>query len=719
MIPQRSIVTGSPAPTPNMLPYPSARLPPMSPMVPNRRSVSRGASLGRSALEGTPLGSPMPMYPRRRSVTFVDDEERGLREERPEYITEESAVKMSHRPVSDDERTTQRYEAAQYEYLSDSSRTLPPSIMVNNKQEEQGSAFQQQRAPSHFAGRSLPPTPRKALMTPTRRSASRQRLENRRQEAMVNHSFYDDSFIEEFVGNTRDEMERKIEEERREVEMKLEEERRALEEAARARAALERERERERVEAAQLAAQLSTLSTVVSHQSSRLHNTSGVEDNRALLARLRAELSTSDKPYIDMTPRKSQRNSVAAQPQQQQLPIVAASKRVDSRAASIMIHYPSASENETDGNPDDYNTEDERAPVHKRQQQRAPAVKPVVSVSRNRGGRAESIGTKKKTDRIESLIREAMTNYRKNKKAGSVMVIDLDDIDNGGASESEAPTPEEPKQRPQQQQRRAVSKAGAVVVAASAPQTKARSVARVVQLEEPPVIVQRGGGAKRGRAAEPAVIQRATSNRNRVDSRPRFDDESSGGDNQPDDQDDMMSDGDRPVLLQRNSRTIAAKTERQSSRRIEADVDHILSMGNRPAPVAAKTVPRAPPPPRPAARGTTAAGRGRKKDVVVSDDDEPLPVHRATPFAAPYVEPTLTRSAVARAATAPAPTAAIRSQKAKQNHGDAFAHFEFQFDSPAKFDEPVMSTVGATVKTSRQNGNSGLMLATSCRSRRR
>ena len=146
--------------------------PPMSPLPVNRnyslassggKSASRAASRG--AVDDALLSSPMPQYPRRRSVTFLPGEERAaaaepeVREERPCYHTAtlESAAKPPMRPdvVEAVDQTTNIEKTA--------------------------------------------PTPRK-------RSLSRQRMAEKRQAAMLHHSFYDDSFVEEFVSSARTEL---------------------------------------------------------------------------------------------------------------------------------------------------------------------------------------------------------------------------------------------------------------------------------------------------------------------------------------------------------------------------------------------------------------------------------------------------------------------------------------------------------------------------------
>lgn len=684
------MTVGSPAPMPQQ-----HRLPPLSPMVPNSRRSNSRMSSSRCGLDDTPLGSPMPMYPRRRSVTFVDDEDRGVsgvREERPNYHTS-TTVSASKAP-NGEECVEQLYE----DELNDPyAANQPPSIMVRGDQHH----VSQQRAPSIFAGRSLPATPRKVLMTPTRRSASRQRLENRRHEAMMEHTFYDDSFVEDFVSTAKDELERKLQEERQAAaEARAEAERRAAEETARQRADRERQ---------QAVAQISTISTISNNnQSNRSGNAPSAngEDSRAMLARLLKEFSAleSSKPYIEMTPRKSQRGASQVhqetRAEREEGGGAAHAKRPtnnprpEGRAASVMIRAPAVLSDDDDA-AGAYDEEPEEVPIVHPNGGRATRQSAPAAV---RGGHKAI----KKTERIESLIREAMVNYRKNKnKAGSVMLIDLNDLE-AGASESEAPTPEAPPVV----NRRVASKSRQ-----PARQAPSKATVRTIQLDEmeAPPLIQR---SKRPRN-EP-VAKRAPSNR-RLDSRPQFDDDSS--DNQPDDQDDTFSDGGRPILLHRVSNNLNdAKSNRQSSRRIEANVESILSMGNTTTAGASKVLPRAPPPPRPPVRGR---GARAKKDI--QSEDEGLPAQRALPFAAPYVEPTLTRSyPTSRGAANLQPiTTAVSRQKTQQalDPNDPFAHFfDLQFDSPAKFDEAPASNVGS--KVSRRT-NGGLMLAASCRTRRK
>lgn len=337
--------------------------PPMTPLHLNRhsRSASRAGSRG---ADETPLCSPMPCYPRRsRSVTFLDDDAgRGgaddCREERPFYHTStmDSASKPSRSQAARDE------EEAQFEH----STSGPTPILVEKPHYESDS--------SRIA-RTLP-TPRKQqLQTPVRRAASRQRLETRRQQAMLEHDFYDDSFVEEFVSKTKEEITR--EEQEREQAVREETRRRLAAEAAANRASETRQQLTER------------------NISQTNSSSSASEDCRAAVERLLKELQgksfaggADSALALEGTTRKSIAPSVAVDPK----------------------------------------------PGH-RQRQASVAIPDIdiMQAIQPRRGKAATATTsttaqKSKEQKLEKIIREAMVNYKRSKKKRSVMLIDLNDI---------------------------------------------------------------------------------------------------------------------------------------------------------------------------------------------------------------------------------------------------------------------------------------------------
>lgn len=167
----------------------------------NQRSYSRMSSKSGFGDE-SPLLSPLPLYPRRRSVTFADDS--AIREERPHY----NATYSSSAPVSPVRRA---------------SPPPVPSILKSfssyggedGADGERAEAAQPTNATA--AGAATARSGRSSPMPTRGRSNSRQRIAARRKEAQLHHSFYDDSFVEEFVLTARQELE-KEEEERRQRE---------------------------------------------------------------------------------------------------------------------------------------------------------------------------------------------------------------------------------------------------------------------------------------------------------------------------------------------------------------------------------------------------------------------------------------------------------------------------------------------------------------------
>lgn len=165
----------------------------------NQRSYSRMSSKGMIGDE-SPLMSPLPLYPRRRSVTFAEE---GIREERPCY----NPAYPESAPVSPVRRAS----------------PPPPSILKKTYTVEDDVSRPAAETSAPVPAATLRGTIRSTRNSPIpqrSRSASRQRLAARRQEAQLHRSFYDDSFVEEFVLNAKSEFE-KEEQQRQELEKEM------------------------------------------------------------------------------------------------------------------------------------------------------------------------------------------------------------------------------------------------------------------------------------------------------------------------------------------------------------------------------------------------------------------------------------------------------------------------------------------------------------------
>ncbi|KAG8346811.1 hypothetical protein ERJ75_000212000 [Trypanosoma vivax] len=172
---------------------PRPRRQPLTPLLRNQRSYSRLSSKGIFGDDSPLLLSPLPRYPnRRRSVTFADEAETTVREERPYYT------------MNDLETPTKEHETY-------SSRKWQWDNGAGKPLAEQG------ECPDSYGNTSRAPVSRP--VTPLRsRSVSRQRRIARRQEAQLHHSFYEDSMVEEYVLKVRKEIE---EEEQRMLEDRM------------------------------------------------------------------------------------------------------------------------------------------------------------------------------------------------------------------------------------------------------------------------------------------------------------------------------------------------------------------------------------------------------------------------------------------------------------------------------------------------------------------
>ncbi|CAD2215387.1 hypothetical protein, conserved [Angomonas deanei] len=166
----------------------------------NQRSYSRLSSKGALGDDSVTL-SPLPVFSKGRSVTFGEAEY--FREERPHYNAAYSSTRVS--PTAD-------------------RRPSPPpaSILKTNTST---TSDHNAANPSSNVSKSKRVSP-----VPVRgRSASRQRLAAKKREAQLMRGFYDDSFVEEFVLSTKDELER--EEKSRQIQNVIEKEKETVSKA--------------------------------------------------------------------------------------------------------------------------------------------------------------------------------------------------------------------------------------------------------------------------------------------------------------------------------------------------------------------------------------------------------------------------------------------------------------------------------------------------------
>lgn len=612
------------------------------------------------------LYSPMPLYPRRRSVTFVGEERAAKeeREERPNYHTTtiDSVVKSS-----------------KAESLAvggnDSEVAAPPSILVHNPQ---------------FDHRATPKKAPNRIGTPLRRSASRQKMRARREEAEMNFSFYDDSFIEDFVSTVRTQKEQ--EEEIRANNQKVDEKER------------QQVADEERRDHSALDSRASA--TAPSDQQHK-------GDSRACLARLLKEFAA-----IESTPKHKGNASRTATPQKQQ-PLVGALS--DSTNAQPMAAGPLKRDRSV------MLTEDEVE----------SAIFAAVESNREATRHNSTRRAQSMHDKLHRIVAEAMAARRKTSKR-SVMLIDLDDIvsDASDVSEKEnVPTVAKRKPPP-------ASKGTRSTVAK--PPLSSRPANSLVRLDadsdnnggdespaqkkarrEPLRDTRQNQNDKRAEASVARIISvpirkaQQQGRDTRDDSRPNFDDGDLSNNG-------VDSESERPVLLNRGQKRPMA---RRSISRLESEVDALISMGSKGTAQPPVMLPRsAPPPPQPRkGRGKQAksdqvrraAGTPMYFDASAPQVESILVEERQRQFTAPYAAPPQNFAPQQHfAPQAPAVTTATAGRKApasrKPNSDDPFDQFyNLQFDSPAKFDEFV-----AAPSAPRSRGNGGLLLTTSFRKKR-
>lgn len=354
----------------------------------NQRSYSR---VGSKSVMGdeSPLMSPLPYYPRRRSVTFAGDQ--GGREERPNY----TAAYSASAPVS----------PVRHDSPPPVSILKPNSSFPVPEEEESGAAPAHQVAAATVTGAASRRDAARSSPVPARgRSASRQRLAARRREAQLHHSFYDDSFVEEYVLSAKSELEREAAEQRR-----VDEQLRAEQEKAR-RAERRVSEATEKISALQHAKEVLMAATVRRHASVTPSPPRAPADPSKRNSSLLRELEADPDPEVQAALRELARNSVAKQQRQSQPSQGhhqgAAGEAVQQRRRSMPIVSADALDESVDGDDGDEDTEARR--------------------------RA----------RLERIVSTLLAKKAKSKSKRSVMVIDWSDIDSDAGSDA-APSEED------------------------------------------------------------------------------------------------------------------------------------------------------------------------------------------------------------------------------------------------------------------------------------
>lgn len=347
----------------------------------NQRSYSRVSSKGAFG-DDSPLLSPLPYYPRPRSVTFADGRS-GAREERPTY----NATYSASAPVSPARQ-----------------RSPPPVSILKSYSSfhddgESGAATVESAAAAAAAttASAVPhrKDPWRNSPVPVRgRSNSRQRLAARRREAQLHHSFYDDSFVEEFVLSAKKELEKEEAEQRRVQEQLRVEQERARRVERRVSEATEK------MNALQQAKEVLMAATVRRHASVTPSPPRPHVDKSKRNSSLLRELEEDPDPAVQEALKELSRQSLAKHQHQQQ------QEQQQQRRRSM----PIVSED-------------------------AVAVSGAENDAMGEG--AEGVYNEaRKRARLEKIVSSVLSRKGKSKSKCSVVVIDWSDIDsNGGSSD--------------------------------------------------------------------------------------------------------------------------------------------------------------------------------------------------------------------------------------------------------------------------------------------
>ncbi|RNC51952.1 putative mucin-associated surface protein (MASP) [Trypanosoma cruzi] len=190
---------------------PRPRRQPMASLSTNQRSYSRMSSKGIFGDESPLLLSPLPKYPnRRRSVTFADETEATVREERPYY----TACETGNTPGKHPSESPFRRPIIKTTSRTNNATDAVVAVNMNRRNDTTSHA---------------PVAPATSPTIKRGRSSSRQRRAARRHQAELYHGFYDDSIVEDYVLKAKKEIEG--EEEEKIVEENLKQQEKELAEA--------------------------------------------------------------------------------------------------------------------------------------------------------------------------------------------------------------------------------------------------------------------------------------------------------------------------------------------------------------------------------------------------------------------------------------------------------------------------------------------------------
>ncbi|KAH9593184.1 hypothetical protein LSM04_007857 [Trypanosoma melophagium] len=209
---------------------PKPRRQPMTPLRSNQRSYSRVSSKGLIGDESPLILSPMPKYPnRRRSITFADETEATVREERPYYTVPDMGATPNKRYSESPARRPILKNRLGENTIGMSNITATTTATTTNNTTAASSGEHHISGEMVETGGISTTTMFSGSLTPRRgRSNSRQRRAVRRKQAEQQYGFYDDSMVEEYVLRARKELE--MEEEER-LEEKLRQQEKEKEEA--------------------------------------------------------------------------------------------------------------------------------------------------------------------------------------------------------------------------------------------------------------------------------------------------------------------------------------------------------------------------------------------------------------------------------------------------------------------------------------------------------
>ncbi|CAG9576643.1 conserved hypothetical protein [Leishmania major strain Friedlin] len=329
----------------------------------SQRSYSRVGSKGMIG-DDSPLMSPLPYYPRRRSVTFAGDQ--SVREERPNY----NAAYSTSAPVSPARRGS----------------PPPVSILKLNssfpaaEEEDSGAAPAYQAAAATVSGVLDRQDRARNSPVPVRgRSNSRQRLAARRKEAQLHRSFYDDSFVEEYVLRAKTELEQEEAEQRR-----IQEQLRAEQERAK-RAERRTSEATEKINALQHAKEVLMAATVRRHTSVTPSPQRAPAEKSKRNSSLLRELEEDPDPEVQAALKELARSSLAKQ----------------------------------------------QSRVHSSAHQRRRSISIVSADALAKSGEAEDgdDNDTRKRARLEKIVSTLLAKKAKSKSKRSVMVIDWSDLD--------------------------------------------------------------------------------------------------------------------------------------------------------------------------------------------------------------------------------------------------------------------------------------------------